>query len=110
MAGELHELSVAIGEMKADIKNLANIVKGHKEETTEEHRKVHDIVVATSESMRNVARDIEYMKPFVDDYRDKKSEARGVAKLAGALYVALGSTVALMANKAWEWFVARPHP
>jgi hypothetical protein len=110
MAGELHQLSMLIGGIRSDITNLANEVRENKQETTAEHRTVHDIVVATSEAVRNVARDVEYMKPLVDDYRDKKNEARGIAKLAGVLYVTLGSIVALMANKAWDWLTVRPHP
>jgi hypothetical protein len=110
MSGEIHDLSLLIGGIRSDIVNLANEVRENKQETTREHRTVHNIVVATSEAVRNVARDVEYMKPLVDDYRDKKMEARGAAKLAGAMYVALGSTIALVASKAWDWLTLRPHP
>jgi hypothetical protein len=95
MAGELHDLSLLIGGLQADVKNLANEVREHKSETTEEHRKVHDIVVASSEAVRNLTAIVAEMKPLTDDYREKRAEARGARRLLIAAYTAAGGSFAL---------------
>jgi hypothetical protein len=131
MTGELHQISLEIGEMRSDIKNLVSAVRELKEDTTEEHRKVHIIVDATGESMRNVARDVAYMKPLVEDFRDKradiataideakdyrntKAEARGAKKLLIVFYSVFGGFVAWALGRISEnlpaWMSARPHP
>jgi len=110
MSGELHELSVAIGGLQADIKNLARTVESHHETSTEEHRKVHDIVVAASEAVRNLAAQVAEMKPLTDDYREKRAEARGAARFLKAGYALAGGSLAVGISKAVEWFSARPHP
>jgi hypothetical protein len=110
MAGELHELSVSIGRLQAGIENLAKTVGEHREESTREHRKVHDIVDAMSEGVRNLTHIVAEMKPLTDDYREKRAEARGAKRLLVAMY-AFGGAGAV---KALDWiaslFPARPHP
>jgi hypothetical protein len=110
MAGELHELSASIGALQADVRNLAKEVEKHKQDSTTEHRKVHDIVVATSEAIRNLTGIVSEMKPLTDDYREKRAEARGAKRLLVAMY-AFGGAGAV---KALDWIVslfpARPHP
>ncbi len=113
MSGELHELSVAIGELKADVRNLVKALETHVEATTDEHRKVHDIVVATSESIRNVTRRLDAIEPLAVDYGQKRAEARGVARLLTFLYIGFGVSFAAIVNKVSEWWAAlpaRPHP
>jgi hypothetical protein len=110
MAGELHELSLLIGGIKADIVNLTKVVWEHKEETTQEHRKVHDIVVAQSEAVRNLTAQVAEMKPLTDDYRERRAEARGAKRLLVVLYTAAGAGIV----KAFDWAMSlvttRPHP
>ena len=101
MAGDLHDLSLLIGGLQADIKNLANEVREHKTETTEEHRKVHNIVDAMSEAVRNLTHIVAEMKPLTDDYREKRAEARGVKRLLILIYTAAGAG----AVKALDWVV-----
>jgi len=113
MAVEENRLFVAIGILQAEVENLREDFHRLQEASTEEHRKVHDIVVATSEAMRNVARDIAEMKPLTDDYREKRAEARGAARLAGWLYTAagvVGGLVVYVGGKLAEWATMRPHP
>lgn len=110
MAGELHELSVAIGELRAELKIVARTVDINQQTATEEHRKVHDIVVATSEAVRNIASDVAQMKPLTDDYREKRAEARGAARFLKAGYALAGGSLAVGIGKAVEWFSVRPHP
>ena len=110
MAGELHDLSLLIGGLQADIRNLANEVREHKTETTEEHRKVHNIVDAMSEAVRNLTHIVSEMKPLTDDYREKRAEARGAGRLLILLYGAAGAGFV----KALDWVASllptRPHP
>jgi hypothetical protein len=102
MSGELHELSAEIGSLKAQVRILTQTVRDNQESATEEHRKVHDIVVATSEAVRNLATKVDEMKPLTDDYREKRAEARGAVYLARFLYVTVGGIVGAFAAKAIE--------
>jgi len=110
MAGELHELSVAIGELQAEMRILSQTVRDNQETSTREHREVHNIVVAMSESVRNIAADVAEMKPLTEDYREKRAEARGAARFLNAAYALGGGSVAVGIGKLVEWFSARPHP
>ncbi len=110
MPSELHDLSLAIGALQADVKNLARTVDDHHHTSTEEHRKVHDIVVAASEAVRNLAAEVAEMKPLTDDYREKRAEARGAARFLRAGWALAGGSIALALGKIVEWFSARPHP
>jgi chromosome segregation ATPase len=102
MSGDLHDLSLLIGGLQADIKNLANEVREHKTETTEEHRKVHNIVDAMSEAVRNLTHIVAEMKPLTDDYREKRAEARGVKRMLILVYTAAGAGIV----KALDWVLS----
>jgi chromosome segregation ATPase len=102
MSGDLHDLSLLIGGLQADIKNLANEVREHKTETTEEHRKVHNIVDAMSEAVRNLTHIVAEMKPLTDDYREKRAEARGVKRMLILVYTAAGAGIV----KALDWLLS----
>lgn len=108
MSGELHELSVAIGGLQADMKTLAKRVYDNQQASSEEHRKVHDIVVATSEAVRNIAADVAEMKPLTDDYREKRAEARGAVHLLRWLYVTGGGLVGAGIIKVLDLFATKP--
>ncbi len=118
---------IAVGELRTEVKNLRGDLNELKQSSTTEHRKVHDIVVATSESIRILARTVEEMRPPVEDYRlkaaalaksveltadyqEKKAEARGAAKFANALWLAVGSLFMLGVTKLSDWLTVRPHP
>src|SRR5436190_16275319 len=87
-----------IGLVQGQLTSLSDKVDDFQQASTEEHRKVHNIVDALSEAVRNLVRIVEEMKPLIDDYRDKrfniadailetkdyqlkKAEARGAARL-----------------------------
>lgn len=110
MAGELDELSLAIGGLRADVSNLARIVHANQEAATDEHRKVHDIVVATSESVRIIAKEVAEMKPLTKDYELKRAEARGAARFIKAAYALAGGSIAVGLGEAIKFFSIRPHP
>ena len=104
---------VEIGSLRANFETLARQLESHRAESISEHRKVHDIVVATNEAIRNLAREVAEMKPLTEDYREKRAEARGAARLAGWLYTAagvIGGFVVFAASKIAEWLSVRPHP
>lgn len=58
-----------------------------EESSTREHRIVHDIVKATSDAVRTLDAKVDEMKPLTDDYRERRAEARGAAKLIHFMYV-----------------------
>lgn len=110
MPAELHDLSVAIGELKAEMRIVAKTQRDNQEVSTAEHRKVHDIVSAMAESVRMIAKDVAEMKPLTDDYREKRAEARGAARFLKAGYALAGGSLAVGIGKMLEWISARPHP
>lgn len=111
MSGELHELSLVIGGLQTEIRLIAQEVRDNQITATDEHRKVHDIVVATSEAVRNLAADVAQMKPLTEDYREKRAEARGAARLVHWLYVSGGGLVGAAAVRVMDVFGGKPpHP
>lgn len=110
MATERANISTAIGALQAEVRILARTVRDNQEASTQEHRKVHDIVVATSEAVRNLSREVSDMKPLTDDYREKRAEKRGAARLLHLLYVTVGGLAGAFASKVMEIFSIKPHP
>ncbi len=113
MAPDENRLFTAVGILQSEVHNLADKFEELQANTQEEHRKVHDIVVAMSESVRNLTRIVDEMRPLVDDYREKRAEARGAARLAGWLYTAagvVGGGVVYILGKLADWISVRPHP
>jgi hypothetical protein len=96
MAGadrDLDNLSRVIGRIEEQIKTLFKRIDALEENSTREHRVVHDIVEATSDAVRTLTAKVDEMKPLTDDYREKRAEARGAAKLAYTLYALVGGIV-----------------
>lgn len=109
-AGELHELSVAIGALQNQVKNLTETIRDDREESRTEHRKVHDIISALSDSVRTLDTTVKEMKPLTDDYREKRAEDRGAARFLKAGYALAGGSLAVGLGKALDWITVRPHP
>lgn len=110
MTGELHQLSVQIGALSANVENLTKQVREHREESRDEHIKVHDIVAALSESHRALTIIVKEMKPLTDDYREERAERRGAKRFVYAAYALCGGSVAMIGSKIWERISAWPHP
>lgn len=113
VSADVEKLHEAIGELRSEIRVLSGKFEELRSSTIAEHRKVHDIVVAQSEAVRNLDRDVREIKPLVEDYREKRAEWRGAARFAAWLYGAagiLGGFVVWLISKAAEMFSARPHP
>jgi hypothetical protein len=105
MPGELHELSVAIGELQAEMRILSQTVHDNQVTATAEHREVHNIVVAMSESVRIIAAKVDKMEPLTEDYREERAEARGADKLKAKLYagaLAIGGVFGALLGKLIE--------
>jgi hypothetical protein len=133
MPAEESRVFEAIGELRGELRkaleNLANKIDGIDERTVTEQRKVHDIVVATSESVRILTRDVAELKPPVedyrlkaaalkeaveltDDYKEERAEKRGEDRFKKWLYgfaASIGGLIAVMAGKLIDWLLARPH-
>lgn len=105
--GKLH---AAVGSLRTEVKNLLDKFEELKESTITEQRKVHDIVVAQSEAVRNLDRDIREMKPLTDDYRERRAEWRGAWKFVIALYVSIGGLITLALGKLFDWITTLRHP
>ena len=98
--GELHGLSVVIGELKADVRNLAEVVK-------EGRVAVHEL----SESVLTLDRTVTEMRPIVEDYRIRSERAKGAAewrKWMWAGLAALISTSVTLGAKIQQLFWVKP--
>lgn len=104
---KLDDLSVAIGGLKKEVEILSRTMRENHEATTEEHRKVHDIVVATSESVRLLAAKVKTMEPLTEDYREKRAEKRGMWKSTRWLYATSGGVIAASAVKILDFVLPR---
>lgn len=104
MDRDLDNLSRVIGRLEEQIKTLFKRIDALEETSTREHRIVHDIVEATSEAK------VDEMKPLTDDYREKRAEARGAAKLIYTLYAVAGGVIGSAATWLMQIISAKPHP
>ena len=132
MPADEQRLFTQLGEVKNEIKSLRADFTALKDQSTNEHRKVHDIVVAMSESVRNMARDVADMKPHVEDYRlksekideavdlaeeheEERIERRGADKFIHWLYgiwAGFGALIIFLLGKLWDLlpFSSARHP
>jgi hypothetical protein len=123
MTSEENKLIFAIGLVQSQVNNVEDKLIAMDTKSTDEHRKVHDIVDALAEAVRNQTRILAEIKPLVDEYREKriqlaeaiietrdyqiqKAEWRGAARLAGWLYTAagvVGGIVVVAMDKVFTW-------
>ena len=128
---DANKIFQSLGDLQGQLRQLtASVIEG-REESQREHRKVHDIVDAQSESIRNLARSVDEMKPHVEGLRlkgmqideaiklskelhEERLEKRGADKSADRMRAMLyGFCVAVggIAGGVINWvFGARPHP
>ena len=111
MDDDVGRLHAAVGFLRAEVQNLFDKFERLEEITVTEQRKVHDIVVAQSEAVRNLDRDVREIKPLVEDYRERRAEWRGAWKLILALYVTIGAVITMALSKLFDWLttLGRPH-
>lgn len=131
---DIERLFTALGMLTSQVSTLSDEMSEWRSATTEEHRKVHDIVVASSESVRIIARDVAEMKPYVeayklkasdidkavilaDDYQEERAERRGADKFKKWLYglwAGGGALLVFVLGKLWDMITAAgtrpPHP
>jgi len=106
---EIDNLSRLIGRLEEQIKTLFKRLDALEESSTREHRIVHDIVEATSDAVRTLATKVDKMEPLTDDYREKRAEARGAAKLAYTLYALVGGMIGSAVTWLIQMFSFKPH-
>ena len=104
-----HQLGLQLGRIEEQIKTLFKLIASLEENSTREHRLVHDIVEATSDAVRTLTHIVNEMKPLTDDYREKRAEARGAAKLINLLYVSCGGIAGAAAAWVMQYFQTKPH-
>jgi len=87
MTADAERVYEAIGELREQVSNLSRKIDDRDARSTEEHRKVHDIIVAMSESTRIMARDVAEMKPHVEAYKMKAEKLDDAVTTAEAYRV-----------------------
>lgn len=130
MEDDVGKLHAAVGSLRSEVKSLFDKFERLEETTITEQRKVHDIVVAQSEAVRNLDRDVREMKPVTDeyrlnrealekarklaeDYREERAEKRGEDKFKKWLYglaASVGGLIAMILGKLFDKFTAGPPP
>lgn len=127
---DVAKLHQAVGSLRAEVHDLLGKFDELQTSTIDEQRKVHDIVVAQSEAVRNLDRDVREMKPWTEeyrlnaaalaqarqlaeDYREERAEKRGEDKFKKWLYglaASLGGLVALILSKLFDKWAGSPPP
>lgn len=109
MDDDVGRLHAAVGFLRSEVQSLVDRFEDLRQETMTEHRKVHDIVVAQSEAVRNLDRDMREIKPLTDDYRERRAEWRGAWKFVIALYISIGGLITLALSKLFDWLTTLRH-
>jgi membrane protein implicated in regulation of membrane protease activity len=109
MSDDSNRIHEALGKLTANVDNLTKAFESHKEETTVEHRKVHDIVVAMSEAVRNLTRRIELVEPVAKEFQEGQIEQRGIKRFLVLIWTTAGGLIVVALGKIWDWYMARPH-
>ena len=108
MAGQLDEISLAIGRIESRMSNVEKTVQCLRVESRDEHRKVHEIIDALSESNRTLADTMKWVRPLVENYRTQQDEARGARKLLIFLYTVGGGAAAMIGDRLISLFMSKP--
>lgn len=82
MAGQLDEISAAIGGLQAEARSVSTSLREERENAAKHRRDLRDVIASLSQSVRTLAVEVGEMKPEWDDYRTKRAEARGAIKMA----------------------------
>jgi len=96
MPGELHELSTAIGELRADVRNLVRAHDQEREFAGAHRRELRAAVSGLSQSVALLTHELGEIKPAVASYRRESAERRGAARVSRLIYgglLAAGSAV-----------------
>ncbi len=98
MEDDVGRLHAAVGYLRTEVGKLSK-----------QFDKVHEIVLAQSEAIRNIDRDLREIKPLTDDYRERRAEWRGAWKFVIALYVSIGGLITLALGKLFDWITTLRH-
>jgi hypothetical protein len=89
---QLDQISLAIGSLQADVKNLARDMSEDRQGASEDRREIRTKLEDMDDRLKTiepVAAEVAAMKPYVDDYKTlRKQAAVAVALLSGAFYLA----------------------
>lgn len=106
------ELLRRLERCTANIEHLAKEIAEERQRGREERDRISqrwqrffEFVEKTNAQVLSLIKDVAEMKPEVDDYRDKKAEARGmirVVALARVAYGVAGGTIAWLFLEAWK--------
>lgn len=111
-----NRLTIDFAVLQSQVARIEAAFAEFAEENKTEHRKVHDILDALSEAVRNLTRMVGEMKELTDDYREKRAEQRGADRIKTWLYwfwASIGGLVAVVLSKLWDAlpsFIGKSHP
>lgn len=114
MPGQLDDIEIArqLERITANILHLAQEIGEERQRSKEERDRVSqrwqrmfDFIDRTNGHVQALLKDVAEMKPEVNDYRDKKAEARGMIRIVAVLRVAYGvagGSIAWLFFEAWK--------
>ena len=113
-AGELHELSVAIGSLQAEVRILSQTAHEEREEAQDHRRCLREAISELTQSVHLLGKKVEEIEPVVVDYRNRREQDKGAARyrnwLWASAYATIGAVGATLIEVA-KWLGLRPpHP
>ncbi len=106
-AKDVSDLAVAVARLDERVKELATQFTRERDGASEHRRGLRDVISAQSSSMQALAKEVGEMKPLVSDFREKRAEARGAAKLLKVFYLLCGGAAGSAGALIVEYFKTR---
>jgi hypothetical protein len=78
------------GGIEERLDRLIDVVEKEQEGAARHRRDLREVIGALSQSVQLLTAEMRDVKPVVEDYREKRAEGRGAARLAKVLWIALG--------------------
>lgn len=93
----LNVLLVSLAKLEERLGNQIEAFREEREYAQKHRHEMREVIAAMSQAVRTLTDRVEEMRPVVDDYRERRAEARGVFRL-GHLAHMLGYLAAAAAG------------
>lgn len=98
------DLAHTLGVIQANQENLRREFERERDGASDHRRGLRETIAALSEAVRTLTAQMNDVFPLSTDYRTRRDQASGMAKIMWAAMIALGAVVGTVANKIIEHF------